>query len=161
MDTVQILCTLRDVGSFLDVFPSNLLSHSITRTSTVIINADPHKVGGSHWLAVHFRSKYSSAYYFDPYGIVPLVPSIWAFIKRNCTTWDYNRRQLQDLTTDVCSKYCCLFVLNVDRGYTTKQFISQFYVCNNVDRQVERLFTTEFGAQMSRGGWGQCCRRCL
>ena len=132
MDTVQILCTLCDVSSFLDVFPSDLLPQSIAQTSTtVIVNADPHTEGGSHWLAVHFRLKSSSAYYFDSCGIVPLVPSIQAFIKCNCTTWDYNRRQLQGLTTDVCGTYCCLFALYMDRGYTPKQFISLYLIYVN------------------------------
>jgi len=94
-----------------DDFPSYLLPQSITRTSTVIVNADPHTEGGSNWLALHFLPKSSSAYYFDTCGIVPLVPSIQAFIKRNCRTWNYNRRQLQSLTTNVCRKYCCLFAL--------------------------------------------------
>jgi len=116
MDIVQILCTLRDVSSFLDAFPSDLLPQSITQTTTVIVNADPHTEGGSHWIAVHFRPKSSSVYYFDSYGILPLVPSIQAFIKRNCKTWDYNRRQLQGLTTDVCGKYCYLFALYMDRA---------------------------------------------
>jgi len=101
MDTVQILCTLRYVTSFLDVFPSHLLPQSITQTSTVIVNADPHTEGGSHCLAVHFRLKSSSAYHFDSYGILPLLPSFQAFIKRNSKAWGYNRRQLQGLTTDV------------------------------------------------------------
>jgi len=150
MDTVQLLCRLRDVSSFLDVFPSDLLPHSITQTTTttVIINADPHTEGGSLWLGVHFRPKSSSAYYFDSYDIVLLVPSIQEFIKRNCATWEYNRRQLQGLTTDVCEKYCRLF-------------ISLFNACKAADQQVELLFTAEFGAQMSRGVWGQCCRSCL
>jgi len=77
MDTVQIL---RDVSSFLDVYLSDLLTQSITRTSIAIINADPATERGSHRLAVHFRTKYSSAYYVDSYGILPLVPSIEAFI---------------------------------------------------------------------------------
>jgi len=161
MDTVQILCALRDVSSFLDVFPSDLLPQSITRTFTVIVNADPHTEERSHWLGVHFRPKSSSADYFDSYGIVPLVHSIQGFINRNCATWDYNRRQLHGLTTDVCGKYCCLFSLYMDRGYTPQEFTSLFDTCNHADQQVERLFTTEFGAQMSRGGWGQCCRSCL
>jgi len=111
MDTVQILCTLRNVNSFLDVYASDLLPRSITKTCTVIVNADPHKEGGSHWLAVHFRPKSSSAYYFDSYGIVPFVPAILAFIKRNCTSLDRNKRQLQSLSSDVCGRYCCLFAL--------------------------------------------------
>jgi len=106
MDTVQMLCTLRDVSLFLEVFPSDLLPQSITRTSTVIVNADSHTDGVSQWLAAHFRPKSSSAHYFDSYGIVPPVPSIQAFIKRKCMIWDYNRRQLQGLTTDVYGKYC-------------------------------------------------------
>ena len=112
MDTVQILSTLRDVSSFLDVFHSDLLPQSITQTTTaVIINADPHTERGSHWLGVHFRPKSWSAYYLDSYGIVPLIPSIQAFNKRKCTTWKINRRQMQGLTTDVRFKYCCLFTL--------------------------------------------------
>jgi len=53
MDTVQILYTLCDVGSFLDVFPTDLLPHSITQTSTVNVNADPHTERLLHWLVVH------------------------------------------------------------------------------------------------------------
>ena len=116
MDTVQILCTLRNVGSFLDVYQSDLLPRSITKICNVIFNADSHTDGCSHWLAVHFRPKSSSDYYFDSYGIVPFLPDILAFIRRNCTNWDHNKRQLQGLTSDVCFKYCCLFALYMDRG---------------------------------------------
>ena len=75
---MQMLCTLRDISSFLDVFPSDLMPQSVKRTTTVIVKADPHTEGSSHWLYVHFRPKCSSAYYFELYGIVSLVPSIQA-----------------------------------------------------------------------------------
>jgi len=81
--------------------PPDFLHHSIARTCTVIVNADSHTEGRSHWLTVHFRPKYSSAYYFDSYDIIPILSDIHAFIKRNCTTWDYNRGQLQGLTSNV------------------------------------------------------------
>ena len=85
MDTWQILCTLRAVTSFLDIFPSDLLpsSRSILKPRTLIVNADPNTEGGSHWLAIRITPLSSSAYYFDTYGIVPLVPSIQAFLNRN------------------------------------------------------------------------------
>jgi len=118
LDTLQILCTLRNVKSFLDVYASELLPRLITKTCTVIVNADLHTKGGSHWLAVHFRPKSSYAYYFDSYGIVPYVPDIVDFVQRNSTTWDCNKRQLESLTCDVCGKYSCLFALYIDRGYT-------------------------------------------
>jgi len=42
MDTVQILCTLRDVSSFPDFFPTDVLPQSVARTATtVIVNAEP------------------------------------------------------------------------------------------------------------------------
>jgi len=128
---------LRDVSSFFDVFPSDLLPHSVARNaSTFIVNADPHTEGISHWLAVHFRPKSSRAYYFDSYGILPLLPSFQAFIKRNSKAWGYNRRQLQGLTTDVFGKYCCLFALYMDRSYTPQQLISLFNDCDHADRQL-------------------------
>jgi len=161
MDTVQLLYNMHDVSSFLDVFPSDLPPQSIKQTTTVIVNVDPHTEGISHLLGVHVRPKFSSAYYIDSYGIIPLVPSIQAFVKRKRKTWEYNRRQLQGLTADVCRKYCYLFALYMDRGYTPQQFNSLFNACEHADQQVERLFTSEFGAQMARGGWDQCCRSCL
>jgi len=163
MDTLQILCTLRDVTSFLDVFPSDLLpsSRSILKPCTLIVNADPHTEGVSHWLAIRLTPRSSSGYYFDSYGIIPLVTSIQAFLKRNCTTWEYNKRQLQGLSSDVCGQYCCLFALFMDRGYTPQQFITLFAGSSNADRQVTQMFASEFGATLPRGGWGQCCRSCI
>ena len=58
MDTLQIMCALRDARSFAGVFPSDLLPHSITHACTVIINADPHTEKGSHRLAVQFLTKF-------------------------------------------------------------------------------------------------------
>jgi hypothetical protein len=162
MDTWQILCTLRDVTSFLNVFPSYLLpsSRSILKPCTLIVNADTE--GGSHWLAIRLTPRYSTAYYFDSYGIFPLVPSIQAFLKHNCTIWEYNKRQLQGLTSEICGQYCCcLLALFMDRGYTPQQFITLFAGSSNADRQVTQMFASEFGATLPRGGWGQCCRSCI
>ena len=119
MDTSQKSCTLSDVRSFSRVLASDLLPRSIGGGGgTVIINAETHTERGSHWLAVHFRPKSSSAYYFDIYWIVPLFHDIQALIRCNSSVWDYNRRQLQGLTNKVCGKYCFLFALYTDRGYT-------------------------------------------
>ena len=63
MEPWQILCTLRDVTSFLDLFLSNLVpsSRSILKHCTLIVNADPHKERGSHWLAIRLTPRCSSA----------------------------------------------------------------------------------------------------
>ena len=86
------------------IFRLRTPTHLIARTCTVIVNAYPHTEGISHWLAAHFRPKYSSPYYFGLYGIVPLVPEIQAYFKRNYMTRDSKRRQLEGLTINFCGK---------------------------------------------------------
>ena len=122
MDTVQILCNLPNVKSFIGEFPSDILPYSITRSGTVIINADPHTEKGSRWLAIHSEPRASSAYY-DSYGISPIIPAIQTHLRRNCTVWVYNTVKLQGLTSNVCGQNCCLFALYIDKGYTPKHFV--------------------------------------
>ena len=56
----------KEVKSFLGVYPSDLLPHSIhEQTGTIILNTDPHTQEGTHWLTIIFQPKYSTAFYFD------------------------------------------------------------------------------------------------
>jgi hypothetical protein len=119
---LQILCTLCDAKTFLGVFNSDLLPHSITQPGTIIVNCDPHTENGSHWLAINFQPKSFGGFYFDSYGLHPYIPSFRSLLKRTCSVWDFNTTQLQGLTSSVCGHYCCLFALYLDRGYSPKQF---------------------------------------
>jgi hypothetical protein len=152
MYTNQISCTLSDVKSFLGVFPSDLLPHSITRPGTVIVNTDAHTPTGSHWLAIRLEPRSSSAFYFDSFGLSPNVPDMQIFLRRNCTVINYNTVQLQGPMSTACGKYCCLLALNTDRGYTGQQFVGLFTPGQHADLQVERLFASEFGALPGGGG---------
>jgi len=155
METVQIVYNLKNVKSFIGLFPSDLLPHSITQSGTVIINADPHTEKGLHWLAIHLQRRSYSANYFDSYGIAPFIPNIIAFLRRTCTVWKFNTIQLQGLTSAVCCKYCCLFAHYMDRGYTPKQFVGLFNP-DIADRQINQLFASEFGPLPRGPRGGQC-----
>ena len=148
VDNFQILCTLRDVNSMLDVFHSDLLpsSRPILTPCKLIINADHNTVGGSHWLVIRLTPRSSSAYCFDSYDIVPLVPVIQNFLKRHYTTWEYKKRYLRGPTSEFCGQCCFLFALYMGRGYTPQQFITLFAGRSNADRQVTQFFAPEFGA---------------
>jgi hypothetical protein len=114
------------VPSFRDVYPSVRLPHSDIfgrRPATVIINVDQSTEGGSHWPAIHVEPRSCTCFYFDSYGLAPIIPSIQTFLRRTCSVWDYNRTQLQVLTTIVCGHYCTFFALYMDRGFTPKQFL--------------------------------------
>jgi len=129
-----------------------MFPRSVTQSGTVIINVDPHTKKVSDWPAIHFLPKFSTAYFFGSYVIVPLFPDIASFIQRNCTVWDYNMRQLQCLTNNVCAKYCCPFALYMDRGFTAKQFFGQFDGASG-ERQIIQAFVSP---RVSGGGGGQC-----
>ncbi len=124
------------------VFPSDLLSQSITSSGTIIINTDT-DTESSHWLAIHFELNSHRAYYFDSYGLFPFIPTIKEILRRKCLVRDYNKRKLQGLTSNVCNTYVCLFYLFMERGYIPRQFIAMFYT--DTDRQIQHLFTSAFG----------------
>ena len=142
MVTAQILCMLKDVPSFLGSFPSYILPPSITRTATLIVNTDPHTASGTHWLAIHLQPRSYSGYFFDSYGLPPLIPSIVTFVRRTCSVWEYITTQLQGWTSTFCGQYCCLFVLYIHRGYSPRQFVGIFDPVT-ADRQISRLFASE------------------
>ena len=156
MDTMQILCTLRHIKSFVGVFSSDLIPYSITEPSCLNINTDPHNKAGTHWLAVCLRPKSYSAYSFDSYGLAPFLPSVHAFLRRNCSLWTYNTKPMQSLTSTLCGHYCCLFVLYMDRGYTPQQFVAIFD-SKDADSAVRDAFAAEFPVLPRNVCGGQCC----
>ena len=139
------MCCLRSVGSFLGVFPSDLLPQlPIARSGTLIANIDPHMESGSHWLAIHVQPRSHSSFYFNGYGLPPFVPSVESFLHRNNIVQNYNAVHLQGPTNTVCDKYCCLFALYMDRGYTPRQFVGLLPTAS-ADRVVADLFASDFG----------------
>jgi hypothetical protein len=149
-------CTLNNVKSFLGVFPSDLLPHFITWPSTVIVNTDAHTQSGSQWLAIHLEPRSSTEFYFDSYGLSPHIHNIQSSLRRKCTVLNYNTVQLQGPMSTVCGKYCCLFALYMDRGYTGKQFVGLF-TRSFADQQIERFFAMEFGSTRGIPRGGLCC----
>ena len=104
-------------------------------------------------LAIRLEPRSSTAFYFDSYCLSPHIHDIQSFLRRNCTVLNYNNAQLQGPMSTVCGKYCCLFALYMDRGYTGKQFVGLF-TPGLADQQGEQLFASEFGSLrgVPRGG---------
>jgi len=154
MGTVQITCTLKDIPTFLGVYPSDLLPTFIHKTGTVIINADPHTRDGSHWLAIDFDIPLSTAFYFDSYGRPPSDPNILSFLKHNCAVWGYNTLSLQEPMSVVCGQYCCLFTRYMHKGITPLHIV-RLFTAGFADRQVVHFFTAHVGPVCYPRG-GQC-----
>ena len=153
---MQIMCTLRHVKSFVGVYSSDLIPHLITEPCCLILNTDPHTEKGTHWLAIYLHPKSCSAYFFDSYGLPPLLPPVHEFLRRNCSLWTYNKVQLQGPASTVCGHYCCLFALYMDQGYTPQQFIANF-ASTDADKQIKKMFAAEFPPLRKDICGGQCC----
>jgi hypothetical protein len=113
---------------------------------------------GTPWLAIGLEPRSPIAFYFDSYGLLPQIHDIQSFLRRNCTVLNCNNTQLQGPLSTVCGKYCCLFALYMDRGYTGRQFVLLFTLAL-ADRQVECLFALEFGSLRGLSRGGQSCVR--
>jgi hypothetical protein len=157
MDTPQIVCCLRDVGSFLGVFPFDLLrKYPIARSGTLIVNIDRLTESGSHWFVIHLQPRSSTAYYFDSYGLPPFISSIQSFMNRKCTVGNYNSLQLQGPTTAVCGKYCCTFASYKNKGYSPQHFVGLIATVDT-EKRVSEMFRAEFGLLPKMGrSEGQC-----
>jgi hypothetical protein len=81
VDTAQIICTLRNVDSFLGVFPSDLIPTSITRSGTLIVNTDSHTEKRSHWLALISKPNHTV-----PSILIPTTSSLMFITSNNY--WD-------------------------------------------------------------------------
>jgi len=71
--------------------------------------------------------------------------NLLSLLKRNCTVWNYIKTSLQGPTSVVYGKYCSLFVLYMDRGYTPKESVSLF-TAGIADSQNSQLFIQTFGS---------------
>lgn len=154
MNTSQIEQTLRGIPTFAGVFPSDMLPKEFNKPSTFIINLDPHFLAGSHWIAVTIKPN-SFAWYFDSYGLPPFIKSLKDFLTFHSYHCTFNPHQLQDLSSDICGQYVCLYTLYVcTRGYTMAEFVALFN-STNPDGQCREMFQKEF--PLWRCGSGQGC----
>ena len=129
--------------------------HILSLSPALSLSILMHIQSGSQWLPIRLEHRSSTAFYFDSYGLSPHIHDIQSFLRRNCNVLNYNA-QLQGPTNTVCGKYCCLFALYMDRGYTGQQFVGLF-TPGSADQQVENLFIKQFGSLRGVPRGGQCC----
>ena len=137
MDTVQILCTLQNVKSFLGVFPSDLLP--IRLRDPVALLSLPIRHRKIFTLAKDsYRTQVLQRLLFRLLRYPQIIPAIQNFLRHNCTVWNQNTVKLLGLTSTVCGQYCYLFTLYMDREYTPKQIIG-FSNADIADCQVNKI----------------------
>ena len=165
MNTLQIDNIMRAdcelSTTFEGVFASDRLPALSEQKTAMVMNLDPFKMDGSHWVCIYIENVNGN--YFDSYGLSPSVDNFVHFLKRNCKTWTFNKTELQSYDTEVCGHYCIWFLTERARGKTMHEIVSQFSEDRaKNDLLVENQVTTRFGTIVSNfmeGQCGQCCKK--
>lgn len=98
------------------------------RTSqSFIVNLDSSEKSGSHWVALYFDSN-GQCDYFDSFGIYPIGSDIPRFISLSSTTFRYNTKTLQELSSSYCGFYSCFFILTRSRGISMPDIVNIFSI---------------------------------
>ena len=127
----------RDV--FVGVFASDQLPVCPRQKKplALIVNTDPSHKPGLHWCAFYITT--DCVYYFDPYGIPPLVKSFQTLLKCRRRNEVFGKR-LQGRGS-VCGHYCMYYILAMVRGKDFDLFGDDL---NANDRIVRNVVTSNF-----------------
>lgn len=100
-----------------------------------VVNLSDSSSLGSHWTGLYIgkggtgksgSGKGRFASYCDSFGFFPRGYHIEDFIKKNCTRYEYNDQQLQQISSKVCGMYAACFILHISNGGSLQSFIDKF-----------------------------------
>ena len=120
MDTLQIDKKITAPG-FLGAFPYDELPQKHkSDTFSLVINTESSKESGDHWLVLLYKKPYF--YFLDSYGRSMydgtfsnrFTRTIKSFIGN--ARYKFNRKMLQQLTSNACGDYCVYFIMEMSKN---------------------------------------------
>ena len=94
---------------FLGAFARDELPIKPSYPSCFIINTDPRRSAGEHWLAIYYNSNgYSD--FFDSYGHSPSYFNLEEYLDRTSNGWTFSKKCIQG-SSEYCGYYSILFLL--------------------------------------------------
>jgi hypothetical protein len=91
------------------IFMKGELPKNVPKTGAYVINIGDLETGGTHWVGL-LLAKNNKAYYFDSYGVLPVLEAI-AFAKKWKPSVDiyYSRQIIQHLKSFLCGQFVLYF----------------------------------------------------
>lgn len=143
MDTLSIINVISQYqrcNIFKGVFPCNLLPLKFSLPAIFVINLSPDDEPGSYWVAVYISAN-RCAFYFDSFGLPVKNSFIMRFLTANTVRINYNKSQIQHITSKKCGQFCCVFAVSILKNCTINSFLSKF--CQNLfvnDIVIENMY---------------------
>lgn len=164
MNSTQILHKLKQINKKhgdhfqVGVFAADTLPVYYNKPAAFVANTDTQDEPGTHWVAF-FIPKRGKPEFFDSYGLSAIADGHLDFCS-NGSSWKYNKKELQSLTSKVCGHYCLAFLSsrmsNISLATFQKKFSSN---SKDNDEIVENWVKCAF-RNLSLCNRGQhCCSR--
>ena len=122
MNTKQIERVLRRarVKDFDGVFSADTLP---SKPHLLVVNTDDSHKPGRHWVCMWVKNGYGE--YFDSFGQPPTA-NFERYLNRHCSSWTFNRRQLQSVISRFCGHYCICYCVLRSRGISMPKIVNSF-----------------------------------
>jgi hypothetical protein len=116
METSDVLQSLRLINRRtghkhqIGVYAADTIPRKFHKPAAFVVNTAVQKEYLGHWTAFYI-SKDNSLYYFDSFGTQPFQSHYQRWIKsRDFKNINFNSKRYQASTSDVCGKYCIVFL---------------------------------------------------
>ena len=157
MDSLEVLKSLLSIPDHcVGVFPADQIPRVWTCPTAYVFNTDDHRKPGTHWVSIYVDTK-RNGYYFDSYGIEPMVPDHINRLRKNCKQFRCNTVQLQSLTSNVCGQFCIMFLHYMCAGMGVKKFMENFSTNLFRNDEIARNFVSRKSTKKNFIGNGGSC----
>ena len=89
---------------FDGVFSADMLP---AKPRLLVVNTDPTGEPGRHWVCISAND--GRGEYFDSFGQPPAA-NFEHYLNEHCSSWTFNRKQLQSVVSRFCGHYCVYFL---------------------------------------------------
>ena len=100
-------------------------------------NTDASDKPGQHWICMHFED--GRGEYFDSFGRRPTA-NFERYLNRHCSSWTFNRRQLQSVSSKFCGHYCIYYCMLTSRGIDIPKIVNSFTADTGLNDVLVRGF---------------------
>lgn len=126
MNSLEILSFLCKIPNHtVGVFPADEIPKVWEKPTAFVFNTDNHNKPGTHWVSAYV-DKNNEGWYFDSYGLPPLIFNHEKCLRKNCKRYQWNSDKLQSDTSNVCGHYCIMFLNYMSKGYSMPEFLGNF-----------------------------------
>ena len=134
LSTNQVKRELKYEPGFIGCFPSDKIPPIRKYPCTFVINTEKSGHPGDHWVAIYMTQ--TITFYFDSFGLPVIEEDIYNYLRRYCKSVIYNKKCIQDVTSDACGMFCIAFIKKVYSLNSFNLFVNNFNFDNLKENDI-------------------------